>query len=148
MFEELETLDYDDSPTPMPKLGVGRQASQLLDSSPPRMPQSFCSEDGETEKLGEKENYAPQMEMAQDINGPGNKEVLLANFCIPKISRPFRAPLLEMDSLEPNIAAFQKEGVAERANIALATAASKNAHKNAKVDTRPPRPDWPDKKKK
>uniref|UniRef100_A0A915JZP3 Uncharacterized protein n=1 Tax=Romanomermis culicivorax TaxID=13658 RepID=A0A915JZP3_ROMCU len=47
--------------------------------------------------------------MAQDINGPSNKEVLLANFCIQKISRPFRAPLLEPSSLEPNVAAFQKE---------------------------------------
>uniref|UniRef100_A0A915L5N6 Uncharacterized protein n=1 Tax=Romanomermis culicivorax TaxID=13658 RepID=A0A915L5N6_ROMCU len=71
--------------------------------------------------------------MVQDINGPGNKEVSLANFHIPKISRPFRAPLLEPGSLEPEVGAFRKEGVVERADIALATAASKNAHKNAKA---------------
>uniref|UniRef100_A0A915J6L8 Uncharacterized protein n=1 Tax=Romanomermis culicivorax TaxID=13658 RepID=A0A915J6L8_ROMCU len=47
--------------------------------------------------------------MVQDINGPGNKEVSLANFHIPKISRSFRAPLLEPSSLEPNVGAFQKE---------------------------------------
>uniref|UniRef100_A0A915JN12 Uncharacterized protein n=1 Tax=Romanomermis culicivorax TaxID=13658 RepID=A0A915JN12_ROMCU len=101
--------NYDDSSTRTPNLGVGCPRSQSPGSSPPRTPQSFCSEDDKTEKVGEKENWAPQMEMAQDINGPGNKEVLLANFHIPKISRLFRALLLEPGSLEPNFVGFQKE---------------------------------------
>uniref|UniRef100_A0A915J7T4 Uncharacterized protein n=1 Tax=Romanomermis culicivorax TaxID=13658 RepID=A0A915J7T4_ROMCU len=117
MYDEAETLDYDDSPTLTPKLGMGRLASQSLDSSPsqsldsspPRMPLSFRSKDDETEKVGQKENYAPQLEMAKYINGPSNKVVSLANFHIPKISRPFRAPLLEPGSLEPDVAAFPKE---------------------------------------
>uniref|UniRef100_A0A915HPZ9 Uncharacterized protein n=1 Tax=Romanomermis culicivorax TaxID=13658 RepID=A0A915HPZ9_ROMCU len=45
MFDEPETLDYDDLPTLTPKLGMGCTASQSPDGGPPRMPWSFCSED-------------------------------------------------------------------------------------------------------
>uniref|UniRef100_A0A915JIN6 Uncharacterized protein n=1 Tax=Romanomermis culicivorax TaxID=13658 RepID=A0A915JIN6_ROMCU len=61
MFDHgSELLDYDDSPTPTPNLGMGRPASQSPNSCPPTTPCSSCS-DNETEiiPVGQKENWAP-----------------------------------------------------------------------------------------
>uniref|UniRef100_A0A915K9L2 Prolactin receptor n=1 Tax=Romanomermis culicivorax TaxID=13658 RepID=A0A915K9L2_ROMCU len=58
MFDEPETLDNDNSAIPTPKLGMGWPASQLQDSSPPRMPPSFCSEDNKTEKASKPHEQA------------------------------------------------------------------------------------------
>uniref|UniRef100_A0A915L9W0 Uncharacterized protein n=1 Tax=Romanomermis culicivorax TaxID=13658 RepID=A0A915L9W0_ROMCU len=75
MFDEgSESLDYDDSPTPTPNVGVGRPASQSPASRPPTTPCSSCSND-ETEIIpeGKKENCTPRLEMPQ-VDGNGSDE--------------------------------------------------------------------------
>uniref|UniRef100_A0A915HZQ0 Uncharacterized protein n=1 Tax=Romanomermis culicivorax TaxID=13658 RepID=A0A915HZQ0_ROMCU len=111
-----ESLDYDDSPTPTPNLGLGRLASQSPDSRPPTSPRSSCSDNKmEIIPVGEKENRAPRLEAPQvDGNGPNKKPnlaPLLEKYQSPKIKRQPMVPRLEPGSLMPNVATFREEAL-------------------------------------